>query len=95
MHTAYIETIGVGAPLTMPVPSSFCQPSRDTTVFRFQAEGKIKNLVLGTADRRSPARRQKIVRDHDRIIGDVRHQVANTKIQEMRSVSPVPPCQRA
>ena len=64
-------------------------------MFRLRAEGEIKNLVLGTPDRLSAARRQKIVRDHDRIIGDVRHQVADTKIQEMRSVSPVPPCQRA
>lgn len=59
-------------------------------MFRFRAEGDIKKLVLGTPDRRSSARRQKNVRDHNRIIGDVRHQVADTKIQEMRSVSPVP-----
>lgn len=59
-------------------------------MFRFRAEGDIKKLVLGTPDRRSAARRQKNVRDHNRIIGDVRHQVADTKIQEMRSVSPVP-----
>ena len=54
-------------------------------MFRFRAEGEIKNLVLGTPDRRSAAWRQKNVPDHDRIIGDVRHQVADTKIQEMRS----------